>query len=386
MKRVLPAIVLSQFFCTSLWFAVNAVMPDIAKQFHLEPSYVVHLTSAVQFGFIAGTLLFAILAIADRFSPSLVFCVSAVLAAAANLAMVAEGISVPQLLCLRFLTGFFLAGIYPVGMKIASDHYREGLGQSLGLLVGALVLGTSFPHFLQVITADLPWKYLVFATSVLSLVGGLCLFLLVPDGPGRQPVQRFKFGAFLAGFRNKSFRAAALGYFGHMWELYAFWVFLPVMLAAYKQYYPQAGFNISLLSFIIIAGGTVACILGGMISATAGVKRTATAALFLSCTCCIVSPFFLFISSTPVFIIFLIVWGMVVIADSPLFSTLVAQNAPVSSKGSSLTIVTCIGFAITIASIQLVNVLRDTIGSRYVYMLLAIGPLLGLMGKRRSGI
>jgi MFS family permease len=384
MKRVLPVIVLSQFFCTSLWFAVNAIMPAIGKQFHLEPGYIVHLTSAVQFGFITGTLLFAILGIADRFSPSLVFFACAAIAAGINLAIILPALNTTGLLTCRFLTGFFLAGIYPVGMKIAADHYRQGLGKSLGFLVGALVFGTSFPHFLNAVAGDLPWKYIIYTTSSLSLLGGLAMFLFVPDGPNRQPAQKFRFGAFWKGFANKNFRAAALGYFGHMWELYAFWVFVPVMLAAYQQRYPGAGLNISLLSFIIIAAGGVACMLSGLISGSLGVKRTATGALLTSCICCIISPLLLFIPSPTALIVFLFIWSMAVIADSPLFSTLVAQNAPATSKGSSLTIVNCIGFAITIFSIQLINAWRNETNERYIYLLLAIGPILGLIALVRN--
>jgi MFS family permease len=149
MKRILPTIVIAQFFCTSVWFAGNAIMGDIAKQLHLEPAYLAHLTSAVQLGFIAGTLIFAVFSIADRFSPVKVFCCCAMIAAVLNLGASLDSIDVTMLIICRFATGFFLAGIYPVGMKIASDHYQQGLSKSLGFLVGALVLGTAFPHFLK---------------------------------------------------------------------------------------------------------------------------------------------------------------------------------------------------------------------------------------------
>ena len=148
MKRILPVIVISQFLSTSVWFAGNAVLPDLVKTLHLPPGYLAHLTSAVQFGFIIGTLLFAIFAIADRFSPSYIFFASALIAALANLVMSIKDLHPGLLLGSRFLTGFFLAGIYPVGMKIASDHFDKGLGRSLGWLVGALVFGTALPHLL----------------------------------------------------------------------------------------------------------------------------------------------------------------------------------------------------------------------------------------------
>ena len=379
MKRVLPTIVISQFFCTSLWFAGNAVISDIGKQFDINAEYLAHLASAVQFGFISGTLIFAILSISDRFSPSKVFFASAIIAALFNLAIIIKGIHLSELMILRFLTGFFLAGIYPVGMKIAADHYQQGLGKSLGFLVGALVLGTAFPHLLKSMTTTLPWKYVIFSTSILSALGGLAMLLLVPDGPYRKPGQKPNMLAFVKGFRNNHFRAASLGYFGHMWELYTFWVFVPVMLTAYKAYYPDTNMNIPLLSFLIISSGSIACVISGLISRTFGEKRIATIALFISCTCCLISPLLLFNGSLVLLIIFLFIWGMSVIADSPLFSTLVARNAPEGSKGASLTIVNCIGFSITIVSIQLIHALANTNNVRYIYMLLAIGPILGLI-------
>jgi len=159
-KIILPAIVISQFCCTSLWFAGNGVINDLVIDFDLEVSALGHLTSAVQFGFIIGTLVFAILTIADRFSPSKVFLISALLASLFNLGVIWEGNSLFSLLTLRFFTGFFLAGIYPVGMKIAADYYK-GLGKSLGFLVGALVIGTAFPHLLKEITGAYPWKFVL---------------------------------------------------------------------------------------------------------------------------------------------------------------------------------------------------------------------------------
>lgn len=379
MKRILPVIVISQFFCTSLWFAGNAIMPDIAKTFHLEPSFLAHLTSAIQLGFITGTLVFAVFTVADRFSPSRVFFMASIAAAICNLGIILEGTHATTLLLYRFVTGFFLAGIYPVGMKIASDHYQKGLGKSLGFLVGALVLGTAFPHLLKSLTVNLPWKYVVYATSTLSVSGGLCMLLFVPDGPYRKPGQKIQLTAFLGGFKNGSFRSAAFGYFGHMWELYAFWAFVPVMLAMYRQYHPGVHLNIPLLSFLIIGCGSIACVSSGLLSQTFGAKKIASISLFLSGICCLLSPLILLNSSVPVLLVFLFVWGWVVIADSPLFSTLVAQNAPEATRGTSLTIVNCIGFSITIASIQLINLLSNTQNAHYIYMLLAIGPLLGLI-------
>ena len=387
MKRILPVIVLSQFFCTSLWFAGNAVMGDIARQLQLEPSYLAYLTSAVQLGFITGTLVFAILNIADRFSPVQVFFTCALIAAVINAGACLPGVSASLILTFKYTTGFFLAGIYPVGMKIASDHYPQGLGKALGFLVGALVLGTAFPHLLKSLMTTLPWRYVILSTSILAVLGGLAMLLLVPDGPYREPAGSLNPAAFLKSFGNPQFRAAAFGYFGHIWELYAFWAFVPVMLTAYNFRFASAGLNVPLLSFCIIAVGGIACSASGILSRYNGVKNIATMALFVSAACCLLSPLFLFATSAPVMISFLLIWSMAVIADSPLFSTLIAQNAHQQSKGTSLTIVNCIGFAITIVSIQLITALRSEANARYVYMILAVGPILGLIALvRRKAI
>jgi MFS family permease len=379
MRLILPIIVLSQFFCTSLWFAGNSVISDMAKELRLEPAFLAHLTSAIQLGFISGTLVFALCTISDRFSPSRVFFISAIIAGIFNLGLVINPSGSGEILLFRFLTGFFLAGIYPVGMKIASDYYQSGLGKSLGFLVAALVMGTAFPHLLKNFTNGLPWKYVIYSTSSLSVLGGLSVLLLIPDGPYRKPGKKLKFTAFLNGFRKKEFRQIAFGYFGHMWELYAFWTFVPVMLVSYNSQHPNVKLNVPLLSFLIIACGGIACVAGGLISQRFGAKKIAILSLFLSGVCCLASPFFLFSNSIFLFIAFLFFWGFVVIADSPLFSTLVAQNAPEESRGTSLTIVNCIGFSITIISIQSVSFFADKINEHCVYLFLAIGPVLGLL-------
>lgn len=383
-KRVLPIIIIAQFCCTSLWFAGNGVMADLVTNFNLEPYALGHLTAAVQFGFISGTLVYAILAFADRYSPSKVFLISAVLGACFNGGMILEINTLFSLFAFRFMTGFFLAGIYPIGMKIAADYYQKGLGKSLGFLVGALVLGTAFPHLLKGLAAMLSWKILLLSTSCLAIIGGLLLGFLVPDGPYRKASQQLNFTNPLRIFKNTKFRAAAFGYFGHMWELYSFWAFVPLMLLSYSNMHQGVSLNMSSLSFIIIGVGGIACVIGGYLSQTFGAKKIAFIALSLSGICCLVSPFMFMIDSVNLFILFLIFWGMVVIADSPLFSTLVAQNAPAEIKGTALTLVNCIGFSITIVSIQLVNNIQDLMSPNMLYVCLAIGPILGLLALSRE--
>jgi MFS family permease len=360
------------------------VINDLVINFDLNESALGHLTSAVQFGFIIGTLVFAILTIADRFSPSKVFLICAFLGSLFNLGVISEANSQLSLLSLRFFTGFFLAGIYPVGMKIAADYYEKGLGKSLGFLVGALVLGTALPHLLKEVTAAIAWESVLIATSSLAILGGILMVTLVPDGPFRKPSQRLDLSAFFNVFHNRKFRAAAFGYFGHMWELYAFWAFVPIMLKTYSIAHPQTVFNIPLVSFLIIGIGGLACVLGGYLAQTFGAKRIAFIALLLSCGCCLISPLIFDSELDSLFIGFLIFWGMAVIADSPLLSTLVAQNATAEIKGTALTIVNCIGFSITIISIQLITALTEFTDSKSIYTILALGPILGLIALKRN--
>ncbi len=376
---ILPVIVFSQFCCTSVWFASNGVMVQLLEQNNLTQSALGHLTSAVQLGFITGTLIFAFFTIADRMSPAKVFVISACFASVFNLAITWEDQSLSTLLLYRFLTGFFLAGIYPVGMKIASDYYQRGLGKSLGYLVGALVLGTASPHLARNLVGELQWELVIYSTSAVSILGGFVLFIFVPNGPFRKAGQKLDLSAVFRIFRNRDLRAAALGYFGHMWELYAFWAFIPVMVTYYNNIHDTSGFNIPLIAFLVIASGGVSCIIGGHLSQRFGPKVVAATALSLSGLCCLLSPLG-FLLNGPLFICFLIFWGLMVTADSPLFSTLVAGSAQPELRGTALTIVNCIGFTITIIGIQVINLLQAYSSQSTLYMLLAVGPILGLWG------
>ncbi|WP_304518073.1 MFS transporter [Cecembia rubra] len=377
MKHVLPIIVIAQFLCTSLWFAGNAVLGDMAAELNLASAFLGNITSAVQLGFISGTLIFAIFTIADKFSPSNVFLSSAILASVFNIAISLKGLTGIQILFLRFGTGFFLAGIYPVGMKIASDYFQKGLGKSLGLLVGALVLGTAFPHLVRSISDELPWRIVLYTTSTLSVIGGLMIWILVPNGPFRKPSQTFDFTVFFKIFQVRSFRTAALGYFGHMWELYAFWAFLPVFIQYFGKLHGQE-LNISFISFAIIGLGGLSCAMGGYLSEKFHPGQIAKFALAISGICCFLSPLILSQPYSVVFLLFLMIWGLSVTADSPMFSTLVAQNSPEMNRGTALTIVNSIGFGISVLSIQLLNFLNFMVPNRFLFLVLGLGPVFGL--------
>ena len=370
---------LSQFAGTSLWFAGNAILPELKESLHLSQYALSQVTSAVMLGFIAGTLIFAFFSLADRFSPVKLFFISSLLGALTNASVAWLATDATSLFSLRFLTGFFIAGIYPVGMKIAADWYEKGLGKALGFLLGALVLGTAFPHLLKNRDFELPWKSVLYFTSLFAAAGGLSMILFVGDGPYRKKSGGFKWTAFKEIFSSKKWRQAAFGYFGHMWELYTFWGFVPLILGLYAEKNNSA-LNIPLLSFFIIAAGSISCIAGGYLSLRVGSARVSTIALLISGICCFLSPLFY---SLPlwIFLLLLFIWGLTVIPDSPQFSTLVAQYAPEHLRGTALTIYNSIGFSISTISLIVIDRVFHSNGflsGQNTFLLLGFGALIGL--------
>jgi len=338
-----------------------------------------YITTSVQAGFIVGTLVFAFLSIADRYSPVRVFMFCAFVGSVLNVSIIGLS-SASLILPVRFATGFFLAGIYPVGMKIASDWHQKALGKALGYLVGALVLGTAFPHLLKYLGNDFPWQFVFVGTSVLSALGGFLLFLTVKDGPFRKKSTGLKldFNAIFRLFRNKNFKSAAFGYFGHMWELYTCWTFIPIILSYYMHNHPEIGFSVSLWSFIIISIGAISCAIGGYLSYYKSSKWVSLITLAGSGIICLLLPF-IFNFPLLLFLFVLLIWGVFVIPDSPQFSTLIAQSADAKLVGTGLTIVNSIGFALTIISIQLLSYLWNMTSSPLVFLIIAIGPVFGLI-------
>jgi MFS family permease len=377
-RRILPVIVFAQFATTSLWFAGNAIMPDLQRQMGYPVDALAGMTTAVQLGFIFGTLVFAYFAVADRWSPRRVFLTCALLGAAFNAAALVTGSSPSAMLVLRFVTGFFLAGIYPVGMKIASSWFDRDLGRALGFLVGALVLGTAIPHLF---VHGLEWKAVMLSVSLLAALGGALMYLLVPDGPRIKASARFDPRALISIFKRPAFRSSSFGYFGHMWELYAFWAFLPLYIGAYLGANASPS-SVSIWTFAIIAVGALGCVGGGLISLRQGSAPVAAVCLALSALCCLLSPLAFFLPHWAM-VTFLLVWGVAVVGDSPQFSALNAQFAPATLVGSALTIVNCIGFAITIVSIQLLQGALPVINTQYLFLLLLPGPVFGLIALSR---
>ena len=376
---ILPLIVVSQLAGTSLWFVGNAVLPELKQAMHLSQYAVSQITSAVMVGFIAGTLVFAFFSLADRFSPVKLFFISSLLGALSNSAVAWLAKDAASLFTLRFLTGFFMAGIYPVGMKIAADWFEKGLGKALGFLLGALVLGTAFPHLLKNRDFELPWKSVLYYTSLFASIGGLLMLLFVGDGPFRKKSGGFQWNAFSEIFGSKKWRQAAFGYFGHMWELYTYWGFVPLILGLYAAK-NNIILNIPLLSFLIIACGCISCISGGFLSLKISSAKVATTALFISGICCFISPFIYHLPLT-FFLAILFIWGLAVVPDSPQFSTLIAQYAPEHLRGTALTIYNSIGFFISTISLIVIDRIfysNSFFAQENAMLLLGLGALAGL--------
>ncbi len=379
-KRILPVIVFAQFAGTSLWFAGNAILPQIQEAWNLPDSSIASITSSVMLGFISGTLLFAVFSISDRFKPTYVFFICSLLGAAFNIGLLFLENTYFNLILLRFITGIFIAGIYPIGMKISADWFGKSLGRALGYLVGALVLGSAFPHLLNHLGSQLSWEFVLIGTSTLAVLGGVVMLTTIGDGPHRVKGAKFEPTKCVSVFKEKTFRSAAFGYFGHMWELYTLWAFVPVVLAYYAT---QNGTElpISLWTFIIISCGSIGCVLGGIFSQRIGSGRVAYRFLLLSGTLCLISPL-LYLLPQPLLLLVFMIWGFAVIGDSAQFSSLNTLTAPPAFKGTALTMAVSIGFLLTIPSIQLLQYLTEFIPVEWLLFTLVIGPIFGLRSTK----
>lgn len=376
-RHAVAMIVLAEFFGTSLWFSVNAVAPSLATDWGYALHDLAHLTSAVQFGFIMGTLAFALSGLADRFPASRIFAVCALLGALANAAFTLAADQPVIALALRFVVGFSLAGVYPVGMKLVVSWAPEQAGKVLGLLVGMLTLGTGLPHLIRGLAITPDWRFVLYTASILATCAALMIWRL-GNGPHLGHTHAFQWGGVLTSFRTLQFRAAAFGYFGHMWELYAFWTLLPLLISLVLGNHGEA---VALASFAIFLGGAMGCMLGGLLSRRWGSARIARLALTGSATLCLIYPFMAHTISG-VLLSLLFIWGVFVVADSPQFSALAAQACTPERVGSSLALMNCIGFSISIVSIELASAQWPQLGPQIAWLLLP-GPLLGLLAMRK---
>jgi len=387
-RTAVALLVLSQWLGTSLWFSPSGAADGLMARLEIDAAAFGWLIAATQLGFIAGTLAFAATGLADRFRASRIFAVSCVAGAAANAALALAGVDYATASVLRFAVGLCLAGIYPLGMKMIVQWVGGRPAAALGWLVGMLTLGTAMPHAVRASGASWPWEAVLIASSLLALVGA-ALVAFLGDGPFAAPLRQAggalapRQGAVWQVFRVTGFRASAFGYFGHMWELYAFWSVLPWLcqpIAAELARRGEGAPSVALLSFAVIAAGGVGCVLGGQWSRRIGSARVAALALAGSGLMCILYPL-LPEHAFGLRLAALFFWGFCVVADSPQFSALSAQFAPPHLLGSALVAQNGIGFLITVVSIVVLSRAVPAWGSIATWILVP-GPLLGLWALR----
>lgn len=376
------SIVVAQLFGTSLWFSANGAAADLMQAWQLTTADIGLLTNAVQLGFIVGTLTFSLSGLADRFAASRIFAACAVSGAILN-AMFAFGAHGLQAgLPLRFAIGFCLAGVYPLSMKLIVSWVPDKAGNALSQLIGMQTIGVALPYGVRAVGASWPWQPSMLVSSFLALIAAAMIWRL-GDGPHLKHVagkRSLDARRLLSVFAIPNFRAAAVGYFGHMWELYAFWTLVPTLIIV-SGIASQSSASLSAWSFAVTAVGAMGCMAGGLWSRRIGSARVAAAALATSALCCALFP----LSGTwgmAAKVALLLAWGLSVVADSPHFSALSAKACPPEMVGSALALQNAIGFAITMVSIQIGVGAVENWGSTVAWLLLP-GPLLGLMGLRR---
>ena len=376
-RRALVRVAMAAVLANSTWFSATAVVAALQRDWHLSAGGAAWLVVAVQAGFITGSIAAALMNLPDRIEPRRLIAGSAIAAAAANALLVAAGglaAAIPS----RFLVGVALTGVYAPGVRLVATHYARGRGVATGVVVGALTLGSATPHLVRGL-GEVPWPATILTTSVLALLAA-AVIRPVTAGLDAPPTPLLNVAAALRALRARPVRLTTFGYLGHMWELYAFWAWLPMFVVASRH--AVAGADPARLETgaIVFAAVGVAglsgAILAGRLADRLGRTTTTSAAMVVSAACCLVSPW-AYVAPTVVLVAVLLVWGASVIADSAQFSASVTELAEPRYAGSALTLQLALGFALTIASIRLVPVAADAIGWRFALVPLAVGPLAG---------
>jgi MFS family permease len=382
--RVLTLLGLAELLGMSLWFAASAVTPQLRALWGLTTSEAAWLTTIVQLGFVCGTAVAAVLNLPDLIPSGRLFAAAAFLGAAANAAILA----VPgyrSALVLRFLTGFFLAGVYPPAMKMAATWFRSQRGLAIGIIVGALTIGKATPYLVRAIP-HVGLRPVVLTASVGAVIAGVLIMLFYRDGPFPFTSRPFSWSHVRDIVRVREWRLATASYLGHMFELYAFWTWIPAFLAASVAANAGGRFRaprlISLLAFATIAIGGFGSVWGGLFADRRGRERLVAISLFMSGACCLLSGF---LFGGPIWVLgaLAMTWGFFVVADSAQFSTLVTESVPAHAVGTALTVQTSLGFLLTMLPMQVVPLIAQKVGWRWGFAVLALGPIAGIAAIRR---
>ncbi|WP_251343598.1 MFS transporter [Haloplanus halophilus] len=383
-RRALAVIAVAELLAMSLWFSATAAAPELAAAWGLTPSETAWLTVAVQLGFVAGAFLSSALTLSDTLRPRSLLAGSAFAGAACTATIAGVVDTAAPAIALRFLTGVALAGVYPPGMKIVAGWFRGGRGFAIGVLVGSLTVGSALPHLLRALGGVGRPRVVLYGAAGLAVLGGL-LALFVEPGPHQAPAAPFDPGAVGRILRDRPTMLANGGYFGHMWELYAVWTWIPAYLVASMATNGGSGGSsgvASLLAFGTIAIGGAGAVAAGAAADRVGRTTVTSVSMAVSGLSCLAAGL-LFGSSLVLLVPFVLVWGFAIVADSAQFSAAVSELAEESYVGTALTLQTAIGFLLTTISIQLVPMVVETVGWRWAFAPLAVGPLLGTLSMLR---
>ena len=382
--RALMWICLSVLFALSLWFSASVVAQEIIELWHIQPKFEAWLSASIPIGFVTGAFVSAYFGLADRFNVRYIFALSATAGALFNGVIIFVDEAAIGIV-LRILTGVSLAGVYPVAVKMLSEWFPKKRGVAIGILIASLTVGTSLPHVVTIFLASFPWQGVIISSSVLAIIAACIVYFIVEDAPGATKSPPFSFTMLHKVITNKQAMLVNYGYFGHNWELYAMWTWLPTFLSASFLSY-QADVSASFVSFISFAviglAGSIGCVIGGIVADKIGRAHLTMLSMTISGTCALLIGF-TYGEVMWLTILLALVWGMSIIADSAQFSAAVSEVVEPEYVGTAVTFQMCIGFLITIISINLVPILQQQFGWQSVFAFLAIGPLLGTLAMYR---